>query len=303
MNYSLNSESARLFFYYVVNRHEIQMKKDKGSPFPWTDDPILRDNSFTCNRRIDDKTTKWLINHVTNNNQLSFEDRFWRTIVFRIYNRIQTAEAIQLDSNDFWSNLNNNVEILNNLPFDPYTHAYRAVALKRLNLGYDNWRSANLLRVNDLRNNYDGRIPEDFSDPLKGFQWIRSLKCLGDFLSMQILVDIMYLPEIPYSVNDNLIVKAGPGSKAGVNFIVDNPDNFEIDYEGVFYYITNNFEELCREFYDKDFNYSKIKEDLNDPYAYCVTDVQNLFCEYSKFRYLLNGTHKKRRKYYPPQER
>lgn len=48
-------------FAYMVERESIRRRKEAGEPGPWTDDPILREYSFTNVRRSDDRTTRTLL--------------------------------------------------------------------------------------------------------------------------------------------------------------------------------------------------------------------------------------------------
>lgn len=47
-------------FHWVREREAIRVRKDRGDPFPWTDDAILRDWRFCCVRREDDRVTRWI---------------------------------------------------------------------------------------------------------------------------------------------------------------------------------------------------------------------------------------------------
>lgn len=49
-----------LFWYWIAERHSIYLKRQRGEPKPWTDDPILRDYKFTNVFRELDKGTVWL---------------------------------------------------------------------------------------------------------------------------------------------------------------------------------------------------------------------------------------------------
>lgn len=305
-NQDFDPIAIKQFFYYVLTRHDIQMKKESGLPYPWTDDKILSENSFTCNRRIDDRTTKWLLNNITNNSELSFDDRFWRTLIFRLYNKIETAELIGLANENFWSKFDENLVLLDNYSKDPYTRAYSTRSYKyRFRQSQDKWKSSVLSYIKSLKNFYDSYPPSYIPDeclrtPKDCFDWLCKIPGIGDFLGMQLLIDIMYLPETPYNINSNLFVIAGPGAQVGIDFILKN--NSKVDYESVLRYIQEHFEELCQEFYDKTFKYSKIKNDLHDLNAYCITDIQNLFCEYGKYRYMLEDRYMRKRGKYVPKE-
>lgn len=43
---------------FIAERERIRIKKEAGQPWPWTNDPILRDYKFCCVRREDDRVTK-----------------------------------------------------------------------------------------------------------------------------------------------------------------------------------------------------------------------------------------------------
>lgn len=49
---------VRAFYAFMVERETIRVKRSVGEPFPWTDDPILREFKFTNVRRVHDRTTQ-----------------------------------------------------------------------------------------------------------------------------------------------------------------------------------------------------------------------------------------------------
>lgn len=49
---------VRAFYAFMAERETIRLKRLAGEPFPWTDDPILRQFKFTNVKRIHDKTTQ-----------------------------------------------------------------------------------------------------------------------------------------------------------------------------------------------------------------------------------------------------
>lgn len=51
-------------WHWVSEREAIRQRKERGEPFPWTTDPILRDYRFCCVRREDDRGTIWIRQHV-----------------------------------------------------------------------------------------------------------------------------------------------------------------------------------------------------------------------------------------------
>ena len=49
--------------YWIEERESIRQKKESGEPKPWTDDTILQTYKFTCIRRMNDRVSKWLMEH------------------------------------------------------------------------------------------------------------------------------------------------------------------------------------------------------------------------------------------------
>lgn len=54
---------AKPLFDYMIEREAIRLRREAGLPRPWTDDPILREYSFTNVRRSDDRTTRELLSN------------------------------------------------------------------------------------------------------------------------------------------------------------------------------------------------------------------------------------------------
>lgn len=80
------------FFAYARERHAIHLRRAAGEKEPWTEDPILARGRFCCVFREDDKTTAWFRNNVRDSTSLSAV--LLATVVFRMFNRITTGEAI-----------------------------------------------------------------------------------------------------------------------------------------------------------------------------------------------------------------
>lgn len=82
------------FFYWINERHRIYLKRQAGEPWPWTEDPILREFKFTnCFRQLDRGTV-----HYTNNIAAKLAGMplslVFNTITYRMYNRVETQEYL-----------------------------------------------------------------------------------------------------------------------------------------------------------------------------------------------------------------
>jgi hypothetical protein len=82
-------------FYWIHERHELFLRRLQGQPPPWTDDVILRHHRFTNVSRTYDRATQFLIRNVINVGDQDHEELVFRTILFRLFNRISTYEYLQ----------------------------------------------------------------------------------------------------------------------------------------------------------------------------------------------------------------
>lgn len=81
------------FFAYARERHAIYLRRAAGAPPPWTDDPVLQQYRFCNVFRELDSTTQWFRTNVRE----PLRERpevLLATVVFRLFNRIATGEAI-----------------------------------------------------------------------------------------------------------------------------------------------------------------------------------------------------------------
>jgi hypothetical protein len=81
------------FMDFAHARYEIFLKRKAGEKFPWTNDPILRENHFCNIFREDDRTTIWFRENIRDpmKNDLEVIDA---TMIFRWFNRIETGEKM-----------------------------------------------------------------------------------------------------------------------------------------------------------------------------------------------------------------
>lgn len=82
----------REFFEIARERHSVYLRRRAGQPWPWTENPILRDNKFCNVFRELDRTTVWFRQHVRD--VLPPDQLLLATVVFRWFNRVGTGEAI-----------------------------------------------------------------------------------------------------------------------------------------------------------------------------------------------------------------
>ncbi|KAH9983291.1 hypothetical protein BJV74DRAFT_626759 [Russula compacta] len=84
----------RYLFLWMTERHAIHQRRLAGQPWPWTDDPILRQHNFTNVFRIYDRVTQYIICNVIGKGDQDLHETCFRVILFRCFNRISTWELL-----------------------------------------------------------------------------------------------------------------------------------------------------------------------------------------------------------------
>src|SRR5207244_3925333 len=65
-----------------------------GTPPPYTEDPVLSCHRFTNVYRASDRVSQFLIRHVLYEGEQTSQEVFFRTILFKLFNRIETWELL-----------------------------------------------------------------------------------------------------------------------------------------------------------------------------------------------------------------
>lgn len=210
------------YWRFAAERHAIFLRRARGAPPPWTDDPILRRFKFCNTFRAADRVTQYLIRDVIYrrpSRDLSPEDTFLRVVLFRLFSKESTWEAIEtatggLTRATFDEDLLG--DVLDRLKADQsiYTAAFILAApsvfghrakhrnhlallasmFRRRGLGRD------LARARSLQEIYGALVRHP---------------AIGPFLGYQIAVDLNYTEHINFSENE--FTMPGPGAIRGLH--------------------------------------------------------------------------------------
>ena len=298
-----DEERLKLYLHYIVERQEVLKKRQQGQPYPWTDDEIIRNNSFTNNHRFNDRYSIYVLNNIINDNNTSLADRIYKSLLSRIYNSEGFCELVNISNPSFWNEevVRENVEKLENPQVkdgEIYTKAYRIiqpkVCYKEL-YPYNHHKAHALLYINDLRKRYGESIVDLFLsfNAKQCYEWIRNnVRGAGEFIAYQMFCDISYFKEMPFS--DRMFVVSGPGCERGFTYLYKNWDG--LNKEEILWWHRNHFEEELKKTYG--FGYDKLFD--NEPKENRYFDLQeceNSGCEYSKYIQIMEGRQKKIRRY------
>ncbi len=83
------------YWKFAAERQEIFFKRFRGDNPPFTQDAILQKYKFTNVYRASDRVSQYLIGKVIYNGNYSPEDMFFRIMLFKIFNKIETWELLE----------------------------------------------------------------------------------------------------------------------------------------------------------------------------------------------------------------
>lgn len=293
----LNDVNFGLLKNWIVERYKIHLRKDVlKEDFPWTDDVVLLNYRFCNVRREYDRESRWLVENVCENGNLSYEDKLLNCILFRLINKSKSVEIFgplcfsDLDYDLILEKLGK-FEMLNS-DYVYFSNAFfmsgpKVVCNKKFGRG-----GSMVLKMIKLVELYfrEGIIDmvNNCESQLDVYNVLRKFDGFGEFLAYQIFVDFSYIHEFPFSENE--FVVAGPGCKKGLNLIFDDFDG--LNFEEALFWIRDNQSVLFGE------DFGELFSDLEDyDRNLNVMSLENCMCEISKYIRAVNGTGRPRVRY------
>ena len=213
------------FYSFMYERHMIWHRRFvKRLPPPWTKDPLLRDYKFTNVYRELDYGTLWYLSHVYPAPEVQRRPRLelvWRTLIYRLVNRVQTFEKIPIISYQDWPRLHR--LWLDSLRKLHKTESVFTGAHLTLPVGAGNSGSSKVDKLGLVLKGAYKQFEtlcldlERAKDLQAAFHILRRIECVGPFISYEICCDLMYVKFLPFKEND--WVNPGPGCKTGIRLI------------------------------------------------------------------------------------
>jgi hypothetical protein len=262
------------YWRFAHERQELFFRRLSGLPPPWTADPVIAGHRFTNVFRASDRVSQYLIRHVIYDGDQSAEEVFFRTVLFKLFNRIGT-----------WARL---AETLGELSWRSFDFRRYAAALDVLFAGKERIYSAayimpspsfgerrkhaNHLRLVEhmMRDGAPRRLSRAAS-LAEVFGVLRGYRSLGDFLAFQLAIDLNYGASVDFSEME--FVVAGPGARDGIRKCF--PDLGGLSPEDVIRFMAGAAD---REFDLRGLSFRSL---WGRPLQ--LIDCQNVFCELSKY--------------------
>ena len=289
------------FWRFATERQAIFYRRLAASHGPYTSDSILATYKFTNVYRATDRVSQFLIKNVVYSGDQSPREIFFRTILFKLFNKISTWKLLCQHFGTITSRVAiRHIDVVLTRALESGAKIYSGAYI--MPSGTKEFREARKHRAHLflLDQMMLSDVPQRLVDSKRmvdAFWILRSSPMLGDFLAYQYLIDLNYSDMLQFSESD--FVMPGPGAKSGLRKCFNAVDSsMEIDI------IRAVAEHQEAEFASRGLMFKFLAGRRLQ-----LIDCQNLFCEIDKYARVVHPevTSKSKRtrikqKFYPHSE-
>src|ERR1700675_2334796 len=204
------------YWRFAVERQKIFFARLNGNGSR-TDDPIFQTFKFTNAYRASDRVSQYLIRNVAYEGAQTPEALFYRIMLFKLFNKIETWELLQSALGELTSEEPrfDQIRALLNQALGRGVRIYSAAYIMPSGGGrYPRKHDAHLSLLEKMMiEGVPGRL-EQTPTMSEAFQLLKSFPMLGDFLAYQFVTDLNYSTVCNFSEME--FVVAGPGARNGI---------------------------------------------------------------------------------------
>lgn len=208
------------YWRFAAERQEIFFRRWQQQRPPWTADPILSEFKFTNAYRASDRVSQFLIKEVIYKGDQAEEEVFFRIILFKLFNKIET-----------WHLLERSLGTITYREFD--FKAYDTILSKAINskdtiysgayimpsgsktFGTTRKHRAHLKLLQQMMEDEVALRIAECKTMQQAFTLLLSYPMIGDFLAYQYVTDLNYSKLTSFSEMEFVI--PGPGAKGGIS--------------------------------------------------------------------------------------
>lgn len=229
---SADSTITEYFAHWIIERHSVYLKRLAEEPSPWTDDRIIASYRFCNVFRCADRVSQAAIRVANSDDSLkSFRHQFFRSLIFRFFNREDTWAYLRkaLGSEPSLDNFDPTLygQLITNYRKagkSAYGIAYRTtppirpggvVYVDRFGGRNHGITNTHIMQFDlmDRWLNADS-VPERILENKRledSYRLLSAYSCVGPFLAMQWSIDLGYGPWLPSDWESQFVVP-GPGA-------------------------------------------------------------------------------------------
>lgn len=268
------SKICAILWRFAAERHRVYEIRVAGLGHPWTSDPVLSSFKFTNAYRAADRVSQYLIRLMYADDDATDGTIFLRTILFKVFNKIETWEQIvqamgvpiagQFD----FDGCGDLLERLRAGGRSIYSGAYimpsggrKGTPKHRMHLGL-------------IRQMLDDDLPKRLRETrtlAEVYRLLLGYPSIGPFLAFQYAIDLNYSPLLEHSEQE--FVVAGPGALDGLSKCFESLGDYSPE-DTIRWFADTQAEEFDR--HEQEFHglWGRPLQPI---------DMQNLFCEVSKY--------------------
>lgn len=262
------------YWRFAAMRQDIFMQRVVGAQPPYTNDPVLSVHRFTNAYRASDRVSQYLIRNVLYEGDQKIEEVFFRAMLFKIFNRIDTWETLKEKFGlPTWKSFNFEKYALTLDSIMSAGKTLYSAAYIMPSPAFGNPRKhRNHLRLIEymMKNKLPSKVAsaQHLSEV---FSLLLDCPSLGAFLAFQFTIDLNYSSIVNFP--ESQFVVAGPGAKDGMKKCFFDTDG--LSEADVIYAVT----EMAEEEFDRlGLSFKTLWGRPLQP-----IDCQNLFCEVDKY--------------------
>lgn len=262
--------------YWIEERESIRLKKEAGQPKPWTDDLILQNYCFCNVRRMDDKVSKWLLKNWYQPN-FNHKNMLVACTLARHFNNPNTLAKVGFPK--VW-NPKRIKKIVRDLKASGVTVFNGAYMVK----GIGTVDKTEMVVTNVCQPLYINPPTLDCSSLQRSVEALLPYWGLSSFMAGQVVADLRWAMRGLWE--DRFVwAPIGPGSKRGMNRLLDRPLKAPIrqeEFEGELKILIYQCEQ-------------KLPKSVTNRLE--AIDYQNCLCEFDKYSRVLLGEGVPKQKY------
>ncbi len=207
------------YWRFAAKRQDIFFRRLSGNPPPWTDDLVLLEYKFTNAYRASDRVSQHLIRRVIYEGDQSPNEVFFRILLFKFFNRIETWELLvkELGTVSFADYSFERYDTILSRAMSKGTRIYSAAYIMPSGGASSTVKRKHQMHLRLLETMMRNELPArlaDTSSMKQAFKLLRSYPTLGDFLAYQYVTDLNYSTLIDFTEEE--FVVPGPGARDGI---------------------------------------------------------------------------------------
>lgn len=205
------------YWRFAAERQEVFMRRVRGDRPPWTKDPVLGVHRFTNTYRASDRVSQYLVRHVIYEGSQRPEEVFFRTILFKLFNKIETWEALCGSLGAVaWRGFTfeTYAKVLDRLFAEGQRIYSAAYIMPSPAFGSPRKHRNHLRLIEYMMGDGAARKLARAGSLRDVFELLRGYPSLGDFLAFQFAIDLNYSELIDFSEMESVV--AGPGARDGI---------------------------------------------------------------------------------------